>query len=61
MGFGTELAAAGVLLVGIVVVASLVNAFAKDHRWVVRRLVILYALYALTLGVSFVLDRTGLG
>lgn len=61
MGFGTELAAAGVLLVGIVAVASLVNAFAKDHRWVVRRLVILYALYALTLGVSFVLDRTGLG
>ena len=61
MGWQIELGAGGVLLVGIVTVAALVHYFARDHKWVVRRLVVLFALFTLTAAVGFTLDRAGIG
>lgn len=59
MEWSSELWGAGALLVGIVAVAALVNLFARDHRWVVRRLVVVYGLYTIALGLGFVLARAG--
>jgi small-conductance mechanosensitive channel/CRP-like cAMP-binding protein len=56
----SELGIAGALLVGIITIATLVNTFARDHRWVVRRLVILYGLFVVILGLAVALDRLGL-
>ena len=38
----------------------MVNVFARDHRWVVRRLVILYGIFVILFGLGFVLDRAGI-
>ncbi len=58
-GWATEIGVAAGLLIGIVVVAALVNSFAKDHRWVVRRLVLLYGFYVGTGLLAFALGQLG--
>ncbi len=47
------------LLVCIVALAALINRFAADHRWVLRRLVGLFSLLLLARGLAFALAKAG--
>jgi len=59
MSWHVELGTGAVLLVGIVAVAALVHYYANDHKWVVRRLVALFAMFVITALLGFGLERAG--
>lgn len=60
MSYANELAWAGGLLAGVLITAALVNRIRPSHRSHIRRLVILFVLYALALGAALAFDAADL-